>query len=196
MAVIYLRHVLQRPLTFGELDANFENLNLALQNLGLNDLNDVIITTGTTGMTSGTILVYNSASSQWENQELTQNITPTYFVSYDPVTGQYTYSNLVQVQVDQLVHLVYLQCQVLQVHQVSLVLLVRVGQLEHRVKAEPQGKAVHLASLVHQEKAEPQGKVGLQVNREHRVSLELQGHQVNLVLQENQVQVEQMVLTV
>ena len=27
MAVIYLRHVLQRPLTFGELDANFENLN-------------------------------------------------------------------------------------------------------------------------------------------------------------------------
>ena len=35
MAVIYLRHVLQRPLTFGELDANFDNLNNAIQNLGL-----------------------------------------------------------------------------------------------------------------------------------------------------------------
>ncbi len=60
MAVtIYLRCALGRPLTFGELDANFDNLKNAIENLGLDDLTDVIITTGAT---AGSILVYNGSN--------------------------------------------------------------------------------------------------------------------------------------
>ena len=61
MAVIYLRHVLQRPLTFGELDANFDNLNNAILNLGLDDLTDVVITNGN----NGDLLVFDGTN--WVN---------------------------------------------------------------------------------------------------------------------------------
>jgi hypothetical protein len=79
MANIYLRSILQRPLTFGELDANFNNLNQAIVNLNLGDLADVIVT----GATNGDFLVYNNGN--WVNTTL--NIT-NYYGSFSDTTTQ------------------------------------------------------------------------------------------------------------
>jgi hypothetical protein len=45
MSNIYLRYALKRPLTFGEIDANFFNLNENINNLNLTDLNDIDFST-------------------------------------------------------------------------------------------------------------------------------------------------------
>ena len=86
MAVIYLRHVLQRPLTFGELDANFDNLNNAILNLGLDDLTDVVITNGN----NGDLLVFDGTN--WVNKQLNLASAPEYIVTFDPSTGDFTYT--------------------------------------------------------------------------------------------------------
>jgi hypothetical protein len=60
---IYLRRTINRPLTVTELDANFSNLQTAVDTKALSGLADVSITS----VANGQLLQYNSTSARWEN---------------------------------------------------------------------------------------------------------------------------------
>jgi hypothetical protein len=95
---IYLRNDLVRALSYAELDANFKNIKDTIENLGIDDLTDVVILSPQ----NGDILVYDTTIDQWVNTQnlqgsyvlnqlavtgMTQNNSPSYFVSYDETTG-------------------------------------------------------------------------------------------------------------
>ena len=99
---IYLRDDLGRALSYAELDANFQNIKDVIENLGIDDLSDVVIA----GPNEGDILVWNNTTLQWENTQdlkgiytlnqlfvtgMTQNSSPNYFVSFNSTTGEYSY---------------------------------------------------------------------------------------------------------
>lgn len=75
---IYLRRTLARPLSVTELDANFSNLQTAVDNKALSGLTDVVIA----NVSGGQALIYNGTSGKWENTTFSTTVGPgsTYYI--------------------------------------------------------------------------------------------------------------------
>jgi hypothetical protein len=71
---IYLRRTINRPLTVTELDANFSNLQTAVDNKALSGLTDVLISS----IQDDQILQYNSSNSKWENVSVSTVVGNSY----------------------------------------------------------------------------------------------------------------------